>query len=633
MDEPIIRFLTNEAGEKEGLGDAGIETFRDAPYASCAREAGQNSRDAAREILPVRISFNILYLDHDNFPSHDVLQEAIVACNAEAVQEREKEFFRNASDVIEKASIPVLEIADYNTKGLIGPPDEEGTPFHSLVKATGVTSKDTVDSGGSFGIGKNASFAVSDLQTVFYATTWGNPATDSEAFAAQGKIKLVSHTGSDGKKRRAIGYWGNPDGFRAITNRALVPEWMNRAEIGTSIFCMGFRAAADWSERMTYSLISNFFCAIQREEMVFEVDDGKINVNRNTLESLLTRKDIVDAAERAGHQADMTFAEQLYRCLVSENAEEQILTVPGLGEMRVRVLIEEGMPRRVGFIRNGMLITDNLRHFGHALARFPGSRDFVVLVEPAEIDSGVLLKKLENPAHDGFSAERIADAGKRAAATAAMRRLGTVLREIIRSTTGVTHEGAVVLDELGRFFAETGKADTPPDPDAEHDPERYTYESQRRTPKARPAPAPAGGQKGGSGGAGTGSGGNGGGAGTATGSGSGGHGARGDREPVLLRDIRNRIRPGTSGAAVSRELHFSPVAAGTIELTVQATGVNAPENLYVASADAGTARSGSLTLEVKQGERCSVTVTFDEPYDGPIELIAVTQSETTEVPA
>ena len=79
--------------------------------------------------------------------------------------------------------------------------------------------------------------------------------------------------------------------------------------------------------------------------------------------------------------------------------------------------------------------------------------------------------------------------------------------------------------------------------------------------------------------------------------------------------------------------HFSPVAAGTIELTVQATGVNAPENLYVASADAGTARSGSLTLEVKQGERCSVTVTFDEPYDGPIELIAVTQSETTEVPA
>ena len=59
MADPVLKFLTNEAGEKEGLGDAGIETFRDSPYASCAREAGQNSRDAARE-KPVRMTFNVL---------------------------------------------------------------------------------------------------------------------------------------------------------------------------------------------------------------------------------------------------------------------------------------------------------------------------------------------------------------------------------------------------------------------------------------------------------------------------------------------------------------------------------------------------------------------------------------------
>lgn len=104
----------------------------------------------------------------------------------------------------------MLEIADRSTTGLVGPPDEEETPFHSLVKASGVTAKDTVDSGGSFGIGKNASFAVSDLQTVFYATTYKNG--ESEAFAAQGKVKLVSHTDPDGKKQRATGYWGIPMG-------------------------------------------------------------------------------------------------------------------------------------------------------------------------------------------------------------------------------------------------------------------------------------------------------------------------------------------------------------------------------------------------------------------------------------
>ena len=65
MTNPVLRFLPNEAWEKEGLGDAGIETFRDTPYASCAREAGQNSRDAAK-VQPVRITFDIRWLGHEN---------------------------------------------------------------------------------------------------------------------------------------------------------------------------------------------------------------------------------------------------------------------------------------------------------------------------------------------------------------------------------------------------------------------------------------------------------------------------------------------------------------------------------------------------------------------------------------
>jgi len=633
MVKPVLRFLTNEAGEKEGLGDAGIETFRDAPYASCAREAGQNSRDAATGLPadPVRMSFNVLKLDPSNFPSHELLRDTISACSAEAEQDREKEFFSNASKVIGASSIPVLQIADHNTTGLIGPPDKDGTPFHSLVKASGVTAKDTADSGGSFGIGKNASFAVSDIQTVFYSTTYKEG--DAEAFAAQGKVKLVSHTAPDGTKHRATGYWGDPDGFRAVTDAALVPDWMKRTETGTSIFCMGFRAAEDWAERMTYSLVSNFFCAVHREEMVFEVDDGRININRNTLENLFTRQDIIDAAERTGHQADLTFAGQLYRCLVSESAEEQILTIPKLGQMRVRVLIEEGMPCRVGFIRNGMLITDNLRHFGHPLQQFRGSRDFVVVVEPKDKGAGVLLKKLENPAHDGFSAERLPDAAKRDEAAKAMRRLGKELRDIIKATTGVKHEGSVVLDELGRFFSEAGKTDKPDDPNAEHDPERYTYDSKRRKSKSRKAPSPSGGERGGRSQTGTGSGGKGGGSGSGTGRGTGGRGSAGDREPVVLREVRNLIRSDSSGAAISRELHFTPEVSGPIEVIVQATGVNAPESLNVTAADAGIPGSGVVTVDVKDGERCKVTVSFDEPYDGPIELIAVSRADVEETPA
>ncbi len=624
MTNPVLRFLPNEAWEKEGLGDAGIETFRDTPYASCAREAGQNSRDAAKE-LPVRMTFDIRRLGHEEFPSHSELRDAIAACRAEASQDRETAFFDNAAEVISKPRIPVLEIADNNTTGLTGPPDAYGTPFHSLVKASGVTVKSDAAAGGSFGIGKNASFAVSDLQTIFYSSIYEDPKTGEREFATQGKVKLVSHTGPDNEPRRATGYWGNPERFGAVTERSLVPDWMGHDTVGTTIFCMGFRESKDWAERMTYSLVSNFFCAVHRQEMVFEVDNGRIRINGNTLENLLERADIKRAAENIGHLADLEFASQLYRCLVSENAEEKTLTLSScLGQIRVRILVGEGMPRRIGFIRNGMLITDNLRHFGQPLARFPGSRDFVALVEPEDTDAGVLLKHLENPAHDGFSAERIPDSERRATATAAMRRLGREIREAIRGAASVRHEGAVVLDELGRYFALPGRADAEPDPAAEPDPETYIYTSHTRPPRPPQAPTPSGGQQGGNSGTGTGSGGeHGGGTGRGTGTGSGGRGTRGDRETVALRDVRNRIRTGDDGTPVSRQLHFTPGTGGRIDVTVLATGVNDAEELRIVETNKGVTRSGAVSIDVVEKERCSVIVSFDEPYGGPIELLAV----------
>ena len=44
--EPVLQHLINLADEDEGLSNASIETFRDAPFAGIARECGQNSLDA-----------------------------------------------------------------------------------------------------------------------------------------------------------------------------------------------------------------------------------------------------------------------------------------------------------------------------------------------------------------------------------------------------------------------------------------------------------------------------------------------------------------------------------------------------------------------------------------------------------
>jgi hypothetical protein len=628
VTKPTLEFLANEAGEKEGLGDAGIETFRDAPYSSCAREAGQNSRDAEAS-LPIKLTFNVIRVSHDEFPSHEQLTVALEACAAGAEQEKEIEFFAHALRVARQKTIPVLEIADYNTKGLTGPPDVAGTPFHSLLKGSGVSAKESDTSGGSFGIGKNASFAVSDLQMVLYSTLYADPDSGENVFAAQGKVKLVSHVDEDGKARRATGYWGDPSGFQAIVDSALIPSWMNRAQQGTSIFSMGFRESDDWAERMTSSLVSNFFTALHREEMVFEVAGTQFQVNRNTVGSLLAREDIVAAADKSGDLADLEFAGQLYRCLVSEAAEETVLTINGLGKMRVRILAEEDMPRRVGFVRNGMLITDNLRHFGHVLARFPSSRDFIALVEPEGDEAGKLLKRLENPAHDGFSAERISSPEKRAAAETAMRQLGKSLRDLIKQKTGTVQEGAVILDELSRFFASTGPTEGTPNPLAEKNPEKQTYEVPRRKPREQHAPSATGGNRGGGGGSDSNSSGEGGGGeGPSKGSGSGGSGSGGLIKAVKLRDLRNTIPVQESGTATSRVIHFSPDATGRIQLTLQATGLNSPEVLSLKSADKGSIKNDAIDLDVVAGARYSLTVSLKDPYDGPIEVAAVSTAES-----
>ena len=84
MTVPELEFLKNEAGEEEGLSDAGIETFRDDPYASCAREAGQNSRDDGLDGKPVRMTFDLKQEDIANIPFHASLARTLNCCSSQA---------------------------------------------------------------------------------------------------------------------------------------------------------------------------------------------------------------------------------------------------------------------------------------------------------------------------------------------------------------------------------------------------------------------------------------------------------------------------------------------------------------------------------------------------------------------
>lgn len=616
MSNFILDFVKNDAGEAQGLGDAGIETFRVVPYASCAREAGQNSRDASdQSCSPVRMTFDLIHVKPSEFPSFDSFQCALKSCRSQLLPDDDKgsEFFTNACEVVARATIPTLVVADYNTTGLKGSSDVAGTPFHSLLKSSGVSLKSNPASGGSYGIGKNAAFAISDLQTVFYTSLTKNYDGGLE-FRAQGKSVLVSHIDDAGQPRCATGYWGEPKGFNAVTKVEDVPAWMHRSEIGTSIYSLGFREVPDWAERMTCSLISNFFMAIYLNDIVFEINSGSILINRNTLEGLMDAPGIVAAAESMQMAKELSFSKQLLRCLISEHSVETIVDLKNVGQFRVRTLVEDGMPQRVGFIRNGMYITDSLRQFGQALYRFPGAKQFVALVEPVGLASGKFLKKLEDPAHTSFSSERISNEKIRKETYGLMRKLGEEIRNSIQSAAHIQTEGAIILDELGDFFSDAGLAGTESEGSVESDPESYTYDALPAGPKrSRIYQSDEGSGSGRGGGDGENSR-------DKTVGGRGYDGSRRGQSVASLTDVRTRIH--TKNHAYSREIFFTPSVEGRLQINISATGISAPVKLLVVAVDKGEVVEGSIQIDALRGARTMIKLKFNQDYNGPVVIDA-----------
>ncbi|PMG28020.1 hypothetical protein BCU94_18495 [Shewanella sp. 10N.286.52.C2] len=266
-------------GQWDGFNDSGIETFKGNPIVSLGREITQNSRDSVLdEKLPVRIEFNLFDLDVATIPDIQGLRNNISVCQEFAKNSgaRAEQFFNDATKLLSKKKVSVLKISDYNTKGIMGP-CEHGTPYFAFMKASGESVKSSDIAGGSFGIGKNAPYAVSELRTLFVSTAFKNSKGEVEQFF-QAKSILMSHKHKR-KTHRGQGYWGNTKDCMPISDSSEVPEWLRRpiaedgsVELGTSLYVLGFTKPKNWEERLTSSIVSNFFGAITEGKLEVEIN-------------------------------------------------------------------------------------------------------------------------------------------------------------------------------------------------------------------------------------------------------------------------------------------------------------------------------------------------------------------------
>ncbi|MBE6639863.1 MAG: hypothetical protein E7616_10580, partial [Ruminococcaceae bacterium] len=249
------------SGNESGSNIAAITMFNVGAGVmdSLVREVCQNSLDAKnRELgndIPVRVKFELCYVKRSDFSMFEGYRDAII---------RSREYWENNPlknddimaflDYIENSlsadMIPVLVMSDYNTTGLRGvnPVEGEKSYWNLLVNTEGISIKDEKNSAGSYGIGKNAPFAYSALNLIFYNTL----AVDGGR-AFEGVARLATTTRECGGKKRKtqpIGkylYLENEYDFRPILpsddcDLASLPMFFRgESEYGTDVAVFGFK--------------------------------------------------------------------------------------------------------------------------------------------------------------------------------------------------------------------------------------------------------------------------------------------------------------------------------------------------------------------------------------------------------
>jgi hypothetical protein len=388
-----LYFPKLSGGVEQGLNDAGIETFEGEFQQHIVRECTQNALDAR---FPaggqVRIELQFRQIPVAEIPGLAALRDAIQSSRDYwRGNEKTQAFCAKALSWTEGPEIGVLEVADYGTKGLDGGDGDRNGSWFGLVQSGGVSINQN-DAGGAFGIGKKAPFAGSLARTVFYSTL-----NRGGERAFQGVATLTTHLDPAGHKTQAGGFIGLVENGAALCTSVRdpqqIPSPFRRNEIGTSLFIVAYRhfGGADWVDAYIREAVDNFWPAIHRGSLVFQIGDRRIDTA--TLPGLMAR-----------FSGDPEFASRYYyRAVANENRREWETTLPNLGACRLYLVSgDTTYPKKVCMTRQiGMVI--------YAAQRFRSYRPFAGLFICESPEGNAYLRKLEPPRHNEWNARRADD--------------------------------------------------------------------------------------------------------------------------------------------------------------------------------------------------------------------------------
>ena len=350
-----------------GLADADIDHFSKSIVESVIREPSQNSNDESVR-RPVKIMFNLTSTLVEDIPDIANYKSVIKSCLTVAKQRsatRAEDFFSNAAKILNQESVNILTISDVGTTGA-GGKFVEGGKFHTLLVAKGQTNKQDIHSAGSFGLGKNAPIAGSQMRLVFYSSSYEDKG--EKHFYCMGKSVLTNWRGQKNTKMRERLFFVGGDGSKLIpcVEQTTIPDWLKKDELGLKVCIVAPRIelVQSWLYGYISSLLCNFFLAIFDGNLEFLLDKGATNITRATMLGMFDNKDVITAAETAGKADYLGWAHICIKGLAADEFKSEIVSIKHLGEFEILIKVAESLPKKVFFIRNGMYITDTLKEFG-----------------------------------------------------------------------------------------------------------------------------------------------------------------------------------------------------------------------------------------------------------------------------
>lgn len=393
------RFISNQNSVIVGINDAGIETFTANMSRSLIREMIQNSLDAALQNGDGKVIVDFVSFDMpiDNVPDVSNLRDAVGKCKRSNLGETDAvKFFDEAERILNQPTLKVLRISDHNTIGLEGSETcEKGTSWSRLVKESGSSNKGQ-ESGGSFGIGKSAAFAYSDLRTVFYSSI------DSKGVESNfGVAKLVSFQDDnvDGWTT-GIGYYSEDEKFVAISELADFDPNYVRTDSGTDIYIMGMHVIDDFKETFVRAVLLDFLVSLVKGSLVVNIQ-GEV-IDKESLPRYMSELNRYDSEEIKN------LLEYYYLLTSSDPTIKKIYldsSVYGAdygfkdGECILYLREGEGLNRKILITRKaGMRIFEQ--------NRISGSIEFTGVLIIDGLNMNKAFKKMEVPSHDAWEPGR-----------------------------------------------------------------------------------------------------------------------------------------------------------------------------------------------------------------------------------